>query len=147
MTIFDTDRRPAAEAKRLRKDAIRAALATVDRPPTNHPGADFARADIRRMDRRARNRKPDPGSATAAKKRLDIARGDGPKPGVRSDKRSVRLSPVPEGFFSWSKAKRRKWASDREVSRQSAEIDSLIRRGIPFDVARQRFGCFAGRAR
>jgi hypothetical protein len=131
-----------AEAKRDRKAVARAKLPQREIMPTNSPGAEFARAEIRRMDRRAKAKKQFAGSAAAAAARMVAAR-DGRAVGVERDRREAekqRLSPIPKGFFRWTKARRRSWVNPRETARQEMEMRRMVDRGVPETEARRQFG-------
>jgi hypothetical protein len=104
--------------------------------PTKAVGAGLARGDRRRADREARNAVE---TATAAAKRRH-AEAKALLPRKPKAKVSPRLSPVPEDFAKWSKAKRRAWVNDREIARQQTAAQALVRRGVPEAEARRRFG-------
>lgn len=126
-----------AKAKRERKAALRLAH-PYGVTPTNSHGPEFARAEVRRMDRRIRKRMKmaREKSATTAKARRSTAVGEKPRP----KSKPIRLSPVPADFFKWEKARRRIWVNQREVDRQRSEMMALVRRGVPEAEARGRFG-------
>ena len=137
-----SDAEAKAATKRARKAEVRLRLAFRPIVPTNHPGPEFARAEIRRMDRRLRKKAKRDRSATAAKARISVAR-DGRAVGIERDRREAeksKLSPLPAEWPRMSKAKRREWAVQREVDRQRHEMESLVHRGVPRDDARRRFG-------
>lgn len=142
-----TDAEKAAIAKRARRAEIRLGLAFRPVVATNRPGPEFARAEIRRMDRRLRNKTRFDGSAAAARARISAAR-DGRAVGTERDQREAeksKLSPLPKEWPRMSKAKRRQWAAQREVDRQNREVEALIRGGVSAEDARSRFGSLAGR--
>lgn len=141
-----TDAEKAAIAKRARRAEIRLGLAFRPVVATNHPGPEFARAEIRRMDRRLRKKAAFNGSAWAAKLRMGVGLA-GRVVGAERDRLEAekrKLSPLPAEWPRMSKAKRREWACQREVDRQKREVEALIRRGISAEDARSRFGSLAG---
>lgn len=85
------DGRPAAKAKRERKQKIRIALITARVKPTNHPGSE----EVRMVWRRAlkARRKPSDGSAAMAAARHRIDRMGKPRR-LKVERKPLPLSPL-----------------------------------------------------
>lgn len=102
----------------------------------------------RRRLRLTKAKNTNPGSAAAARERHRLAKQEAPKH-RRAVRRAEILSPIPEPIGDMTrrerKAQLREWAIGREVERQQEEFAKIVKRGIPANIVRRRFGALTAK--